>query len=490
MISLLCPTRGRADQAMRLALSVVATASQPDRVELLFYVDSDDLEKASYEQAISQHKAQLDRLHRCLLIVAEPIGISKAWNVLAALSQGDLLVMAADDQIYNTAGWDDRLLTETLRFPDKIFCMWFNEGHWGEKLCTFPIVSRKWCLGLGYFTTGLFECLYDDLWIMDLAQRLDRLHYIPDVLTEHFHWSYGKSDIDATYAKQVDVAGQLKPTVRRDMNLFSRTAPYRETDARRLAQLMRTPPPKLKPGLALMGQTSIFAHPSIAHSVEIESISRPAVAPQPPVLVNLCLPQTNQSFQMQLRSHISSQDEMLAAFQQGRFFQPLVSQLLMQVLQTGDCFVDAGAGIGYLAALAALRVGDRGQVVALEPEADSYWTLLETIRLNKLNNIRSSQISIDAIDRLLQIEPRPKLIKLNTSCDAFRTLHNSREALRDRPVPYLLCFVERRTALEVQTFHRQMAELGYDAHVLEGGMRPLEAIDILEGCNLLLSRNG
>ena len=56
--------------------------------------------------------------------------------------------------------------------------MWFNEGHWGEKLCTFPIVSREWYATLGYFTTGIFECLYDDIWITDLAHRVDRLHYI------------------------------------------------------------------------------------------------------------------------------------------------------------------------------------------------------------------------------------------------------------------------------------------------------------------------
>lgn len=499
-ISLLCPTRGRAAQAMRLALSVVQTASQPERIELLFYVDSNDPEKVTYEKALQQHKSQLDRLRRCLVVVAEPIGISKAWNILAAVSQGSLLVMAADDQTYNTTGWDDRLLAEIQRFPDEIFCMWFNEGHWGENLCTFPIVSRKWCVTLGYFTTGLFECLYDDLWIMDLAQRLDRLHYIPDVLTEHLHWSYGKSEIDETYAwKQVNNEGQLKPAVRRDMNLFSRTASYREADALRLVQHMDNPPQALKSGLALMGETSIFSNKPIAQSVQIETILHPIAVPVSPVLVNLCLPQSDIHFKLQLRPQIPQQQEMLATFRQGQYYQPDATQLLMQVLQPGDCFIDASAGIGYLAALAALIVGDRGQVLALESEADRYGELLETIRLNAFRNLRASQVALGSptlpsLDRLLMVEPRPTLIKLNDP--AFLTLRNSRNALRDRPVPYLLCLVAQQTAIATQAFQGAMAEVGYDAFLLKDkALHPLEAsasqtsdYGILEGCSILLRR--
>lgn len=480
-ISLLAPTRGRPDQAMRLALSVLQTASRPEQVELLFYVDSNDLEKANYEKAIEQHKSQLDRFRRCLLVVAEPIGISKAWNVLAALSQGDLLIMAADDQTYNTAGWDDRLLIETQRFEDEIFCIWFNDGHWGKKLCTFPIVSRKWCLTLGYFTTGLFECLYDDLWIMDLAQRLDRLHYIPDVLTEHLHWSYGKSDIDATYAwKQVNDAGQLKPTVRRDMNLFSRTAPYREADAQRLMQSMKHPPQALKSGLALMGQTSIFADGAIAQSVSIEKIAQPKPASELPVVVNLCLPPSNKSFKLQLRPQIPQQQMMLAAFQQGQYYQPHVSQLLMQVLQPGDCFIDADAEIGYLAMLAAAIVGDRGKVIAIEPDPNSYAQLLETLRLNGFAQVQAAQASVDValLDRLLKTNLMPKLVKLRLN-QAIALLR------QNQSIPYLLCRVE--SEFHSQDFSQNLAAIGYRGLAIgEAGISPLVDARSLKESYLLL----
>lgn len=239
-ISLLCPTRDRPEKALRLALSILETATHPQRVEILFYLDSDDPSTEDYLSKFRTHQQQLSRFLRCPFIIGDPISISKSWNELASRSQGDILIMAADDQTYDTPGWDVRLDAEIQKFPDNIFCMWFNDGHWGEKLCTFPIVSRRWYTTLGYFTTGMFECLYDDLWIMDIGRILGRLHYIPDILTEHYHWSYGKSDIDPTYERhQVNAEGKLKPAVQRDLDLFKRTTHYRELDARRLAAIMK-----------------------------------------------------------------------------------------------------------------------------------------------------------------------------------------------------------------------------------------------------------
>lgn len=473
-ISLLAPTRGRPDQAIRLALSVLQTASQPKRVELLFYIDNNDAEQANYIQAFQQHQLQFDRFLRCSLMIGEAIGISKAWNELAARSQGDLLVMAADDQTYNTAGWDDRLLTEVQRFEDEIFCAWFNDGHWGAKLCTFPIVSRRWCLTLGYFTTGLFECLYDDLWIMDLAQRLDRLHYIPNVLTEHLHWSYGKSEIDATYGKQVNTEGQLKPPVRRDMNLFSRTAPYRETDARRLMQMMNSSPQLLKAGLGLMGKTSIFAEEA-----------PPPVRSTPPTIVNLCLPNQTE-YKLLLKPNLPDQQQMLSAFQQGKYYQPQASQLLMQLLQPEDCFVDLDAEIGYFAALAARMVGDRGKVIAIESQTENYAQLLETIRLNAFTQVQAAQVEVDAalLDRILT-ERSPKLLKL-TIDQAVQLLSVFGS---DRVVPDLLCAVKTELSIG-QSFIQSWAAIGYEANQLTTQGLQAIAPTVQKGSYLLLKKIG
>jgi hypothetical protein len=259
-ISLLCPTRGRPEKALKFCRSVLETARRPQRVEILLYLDADDPRRSQYLQLFRDRQSDFDRLWRCAFVIGEQMSISNAWNELAKRCRGNLLIMAADDQLYNDRGWDDRLDTETAKYPDEIFCMWFNEGHWQDRLCTFPIVSRKWCQTLGYFTTGLFECLYDDMWIWEIAKRVGRTHYIGDILTEHFHWSYGKGDIDETYArKQVDPnSRQLKPAVYRDMDLYCRTAPYRATDARRIAAVMQGEVRLQEVPLMVPGKATIF----------------------------------------------------------------------------------------------------------------------------------------------------------------------------------------------------------------------------------------
>lgn len=240
-ISLLCPTWSRPENALRLAQSVLSNAKIPSRVEMLFWVDNVDPRRYEYQYQFQAVQSQYRDFLRFHLMTGDPIGVFRAWNAMAQESRGDLIVMAADDQIYRDPGWDVCLDREVQKYPDRIFCMWFNEGHYREKLCTFPIVSRRWFEALGYFTPPMFERLYGDLWIMDVGHRLGRLHYIPDILTEHLHWSYGKSAIDQTYEKQVDTSGKLKPVVWRDKALFEQTAPQREEEARKLLPLLAAP---------------------------------------------------------------------------------------------------------------------------------------------------------------------------------------------------------------------------------------------------------
>ncbi len=254
-ISVLCPTRGRPDMAVRMCESIISTAADADRVEVLLYVDEDD---PALDQYLEQFRYREGRefVRSCVLANGEPIGIARAWNHLARMAQGDVLIMGGDDQTYDDAGWDSRLDEEVAKYPDQIYCMWFNDGHWKDKLCTFPIVSRKWVDTLGYFVPPFFERIYLDTWLMDLAQRVGRLHYVPDVLTEHHHVSYGKGIYDSTYAEQLGPDGSLKPAVRRDMDLFASTVAYRETDARRLAAVMNGAV-VLREGLPVNGRSSL-----------------------------------------------------------------------------------------------------------------------------------------------------------------------------------------------------------------------------------------
>ena len=245
VLSLLCPTRGRPHLVQRLLESLLQTSAVPQRLELLLYVDADDTRLAEYRALVDAAQISAKKLGRFELLVGEPKSVSKSWNDLAAMARGDMLLITNDDQVYASAGWDVRLDQEAATFDDAFYCLWFNDGINGEKHCAFPIVSRRWVEALGYLTPGIFEFLANDTWLMDIGRRLNRLHYVGDVLVEHRHFTVGKAAADETYLRHR--TGDARDRRKRDMDLYERTAEIRERDAQRLRMLSATTGKKATP---------------------------------------------------------------------------------------------------------------------------------------------------------------------------------------------------------------------------------------------------
>ncbi|MFH1868410.1 MAG: glycosyltransferase family A protein [Candidatus Omnitrophota bacterium] len=235
IISLLCPTRGRPWLANRLISSVYKTAAFPERIEILFYIDSNDDTKSIYMDFFSKTKQRCMRLGRCEFFSGEPSALVKAWNILARESRGEVLVIANDDQVYVDYGWDVRLDEEVGKFPDLIFCMWFNDGDRGGEFCSFPIVGRRWVEAAGYLSPDTFGYIGTDPWIMNIAHRIGRLHHIPDVLVEHLHVSRDKAPPDETYRRRSTPA-DVEKTYQKTGPAFDKTEAERIEAANRLRQ--------------------------------------------------------------------------------------------------------------------------------------------------------------------------------------------------------------------------------------------------------------
>ena len=207
-ISLLCPTRGRPDRVHTMLESIIITTDNPEYVEVLYYIDNDDNTKEGYletiDNLVKKHNVHFKKVEP---YIGEPISISKSWNILAERCSGDVLVMANDDEVWITKGWDSRLNEEVEKFPDDIYCIYFDDGFCHGKGCSFPMVSRTWYETLGYFTPGIFKFLCNDTWIEHIAKSIYRLHYVHDVLIEHRHVLYNKSQMDDTYKRHSDNIG-------------------------------------------------------------------------------------------------------------------------------------------------------------------------------------------------------------------------------------------------------------------------------------------
>lgn len=226
-ISILTPTRERCEKAQRFAASVLNTASKPDNIELWFYVDDDDPQLTQYSNWHLECPPQV-RIH-----IGPPISVSKSWNSIADLCDGDILIMGNDDLVYRSEKWDEVLISEVAKVEDKIYVAWFNDGINGEKHCAFPAVSREWYNVLGYFTPGIFEFIANDTWVFDIGRKLDRLIYIEDVYAEHEHFSTGKMQADETTMRN-----RRDGRIQRDLTLYDETDGERKKDARKLSRFM------------------------------------------------------------------------------------------------------------------------------------------------------------------------------------------------------------------------------------------------------------
>jgi glycosyl transferase/beta-hydroxylase protein BlmF len=230
-LSLLLPTRGRPAEFARFVKSVAETAAAPGRVEILAYVDEDDPRKFDYVAGFKALAAEpaVAGLMNIDLRVDEPLTTPMINNILAERAQGSVLMIANDDQVFRDPGWDARIDDGAARFPDGIFCLWFNDGRYGEKLCTFPILGRRWVEVLGYVEPPFFEHFNCDLWTWQIALMIGRTHYIGDILVEHLHPDTGKSQADETTAR--NLKGNR---AERDRAMFVKFERYRILDAERL----------------------------------------------------------------------------------------------------------------------------------------------------------------------------------------------------------------------------------------------------------------
>jgi hypothetical protein len=159
-------------------------------VEVLVYADDDD--PSDYEAK------------GCFRTVRGPrITLSDCWNRLADVAQGDILGMGADDIRFRTPAWDLRIRDMFDVFPDRICFVHGRDGIHDEKLGTHGFISRRWFETLGYFTWPAFPADYADTWLHELAGRIGRRVYVPDLLIEHLHPIAGKAEWDQTHFERL-----------------------------------------------------------------------------------------------------------------------------------------------------------------------------------------------------------------------------------------------------------------------------------------------
>ena len=153
-ISILCPTRERPDQVIRLIESLLKNAREPERLEILFYIDHDD-----------ETFPNVNRYGDIVKVFQGPrTWISNAHNLLYSFSQGEIIMTAADDMVFRTLGWDSAVYAAFDSVPDKIVLVYGNDlGTHAGKIATHGFFHRNWVDALGTWVQPGRGSLWD-LW--------------------------------------------------------------------------------------------------------------------------------------------------------------------------------------------------------------------------------------------------------------------------------------------------------------------------------------
>lgn len=207
-ISVLLPTRGRTQALDRAVMSLVHTAANPSKIEILLGFDDDD--QSSSDWFLDNIAPQLDEAGVTYAVMQfRPMGyvrLNEYVNTLAGQSQGDWLMFWNDDALMETQDWDRAITQHTGSF--RVLRMPTHREH---PYAIFPIVPRAWYENFGYISAHQIS----DAWVSQIAYMLDIMQNI-DVKVTHDRHDLTGNNKDATYQERVMLEG--RPNDPRDFN--------------------------------------------------------------------------------------------------------------------------------------------------------------------------------------------------------------------------------------------------------------------------------
>jgi len=186
MITILCPSRGRPDKFKAFLDTVKETSD--GGVEVLLYLDDDDKTLLNYPE---------DPI--LTIYIDTPRYLGPAYQYLYERSDGDIVMMGADDIRFRQQGWADKVVASATQ--DNIFLSSFDDGGRPKKENGHPFMGRGFVDAIGFLTHKDIAHACVDNWVVDIARGIDRFYYL-DLGIEHVHPKYKKGQWDDTYKRR------------------------------------------------------------------------------------------------------------------------------------------------------------------------------------------------------------------------------------------------------------------------------------------------
>ena len=124
LISVLVPTYGRPERLRACVKSVYDTATRPGSVEVLVRVDASDPRHKDYIKVLEGMWGATRSWH-----VAQTQSYGRGIEFLRKKARGDILFAGADDVMFRTKGWDDRVRAVFGPREDGLLVAYANNGR-------------------------------------------------------------------------------------------------------------------------------------------------------------------------------------------------------------------------------------------------------------------------------------------------------------------------------------------------------------------------
>ena len=201
----------------------MATANLPKAVEVVAYVDDDD---DSYDFS----------LPRLRYVRGPRIVLSEMWNKCYDKAKGDIFGHMGDDIIFRSDNWDSLVKSVFDSYEDKIVFVHgddMSDVH-RNNFGTHGFIHKNWVNAVGYFVPPYFSSDYNDTWLNDVANALNRRIYIDAVKTEHMHYIFNKAEKDQTHEERL-----ARHANDRVDEIYAAKKPEREADVEKLRKVMK-----------------------------------------------------------------------------------------------------------------------------------------------------------------------------------------------------------------------------------------------------------
>jgi glycosyltransferase involved in cell wall biosynthesis len=189
-ISVLLPTRGRREPLEKSVTSLIETASDPTKIEILLAFDNDDEETRNWfvQNVIPKLNKDVD----IKMLTFNRLGyerLNEYLNGLVKYAVGNWMLFWNDDAWMVTPGWDK----EIAKFNGK-FRVLRMPTHNEHPYAIFPIVPKEWYRLFGYLSPHQIN----DAWISQIGYILNIVENIP-VECVHDRYDLTGNNQDETY---------------------------------------------------------------------------------------------------------------------------------------------------------------------------------------------------------------------------------------------------------------------------------------------------